>query len=153
MDLSFSFKPNGTYHGDMVLRLAGKEWICDSYYFVIDSVLLPEVEDEAKVRAVLRRLLEQWLAALSNLKTQDVAYLPFDFSDQCTGWLQCTRTESGFSVVSGWSSVEGWSFSPSKVGMLHSQLTDFRADGPVLEVDAFEMFAAVRNSAGAAEGI
>jgi hypothetical protein len=38
--------------------------VCDSYYLALDRELLSDREDAGKVRAVLRRLLEQWLAAV-----------------------------------------------------------------------------------------
>ena len=150
MDLSLTFHDNKTGHRDIVLRFAGQEWICDSYYLAIDTELLPEVEDEGKIRAVLRRLHEQWLEAIEGLKVGEVAYLPFDFSDQCTGWLRCTAKSTGYSIDQGWSSVEGWSFSPSAIGVLLHNLEGFRADGPTLEVAHTEFQAAIRESASLA---
>lgn len=150
MDLSLIFHDNKTWHQDVVLRFAGQEWICDSYYFAIDRELLPDVEDDRKIRAVLRRLHEQWLEAIEGLKVDEVAYLPFDFSDQCTGWLRCTATSTGYSVAKGWSSVEGWSFSPSAVGILLHKLEGFRADGHTLEVGSSELQTAIRESASCA---
>jgi hypothetical protein len=150
MDLSLTFHDNKTGHQDILLRFAGQEWICDSYYFAIDGELLPEVEDDRKIRAVLRRLHEQWLEAIETLKVGEVAYIPFDFSDQCTGWLRCTATPTGYSVAQGWSSLEGWSFSPSAVGELLHNLEGFRADGPTLEVVSSELLAAIRESASRA---
>lgn len=150
VNLSLTFHDNKTGHQDIVLRFAGEEWICDSYYFAIDSELLPEAEDDRKIRAVLVRLHEQWLEAVQELKADEVAYLPFDFSDQCTGWLRCTATSTGYSVVQGWSSVEGWSFSPSAVGGLLRKLEDFRASGPALEVATNDLLAAICGSASRA---
>jgi hypothetical protein len=150
VELSLAFKDNGTGHGDILLRFAGQDWVCDSYYLVIDDGLLPEIEDETKIRAVLRRLLEQWLETIQILKIDEVAFLPYDFSDQYTGWLQCARTQHGFRVTQGWSSVEGWSLSPSAVGAHLLQLEGFRADGPSLEVGASELTEAIRASASSA---
>lgn len=150
VNLSLTFHDNKTGHQDIVLRFAGEEWICDSYYFAIDNELLPETEDDRKIRAVLVRLHEQWLEAVQELKADEVAYLPFDFSDQGSGWLRCTATSTGYSVVQGWSSVEGWSFSPSAVGGLLHKLEDFRASGPALEVAASDLQAAIRGSAACA---
>ncbi|MDL5034574.1 hypothetical protein QRD43_21900 [Pelomonas sp. APW6] len=150
MDLSLTFHDNTTGHQDIVLRFAGQEWICDSYYLAIDSALLPDVEDEQKIRTVLLRLHEQWLEAVCSLKVGETANLPFDLSDQCTGWLRCTATSNGFSVIQGWSSVEGWSFSPSSVGGLMHKLEDFRASGAAVEVASSEFLAAIRESASRA---
>jgi hypothetical protein len=150
VNLSLTFHDNNTEHQDIVLRFDGREWICDSYYFAIDSELLPEVEDDRKIRAVLLRLHEQWLEAVQGLKFGEIAYLPFDFSDQCTGWLRCTATSTGYSVVQGWSSVEGWSFSPSAVGSLLHKLEGFKASGPELEVAENDLQVAIRGSASRA---
>ena len=150
MNLSLTFHDNKTGHQDIVLRFAEQEWICDSYYFAIDSELLPDIEDDRKIRAVLLRLHEQWLEAVHGLKFGEIAYLPFDFSDQCTGWLRCTATLTGYLVVQGWSSIEGWSFSPSAVGGLLHKLEGFRASGPSLEVTPSELHAAIRGSASRA---
>ncbi len=147
MDFSLTFNDNGTGHRDIVLCFAGQKWICDSYYFVIDGELLPEAEDERKIRLVLKRLLEQWLQAIQTLKSGEIAYLPYDFSDQYTGWLRCTRTPNGYLVAQGWSSVEGWSFSPSSVGDLLHHLDGFRSDGPELELEASDFTAAIIRSA------
>ncbi len=147
MDLSLTFRDNTTGHQDVVLRFAEREWVCDSYYFAIDTELLPEIEDERKIRAVLLRLHEQWLEAVENLKATEIAYLPFDLSDQCTGWLRCTATPSGYVIVQGWSSVEGWSFSPSAVGGPLHKLEGFRASGPTLEVSTSDFHDAIRRSA------
>jgi hypothetical protein len=150
LELSLTFNDNGTSHGDVLLRFAGQEWVCDSYYFAIDDETHPEAEDALKVRAVLKRLLEQWLAAVQVLKIDEHAYLPYDFSDQYTGWLRCTRIQAGFRVVQGWSSVEGWSFSPTAVGGLLHQLEGFRAKGPSMTIGANELEDAIRASTSSA---
>jgi hypothetical protein len=147
VDFSLTFHDNKTGHQDIVLRFAEQKWICDSYYFAIDSELLPDIEDERKIRAVLLRLHEQWLEAVCSLQVGETANLPFDFPDHCTGWLRCTATSNGYSVVQGWSSVEGWSFSPSSIGGLMHKLEDFRADGAAVEVAINELQAAIRESA------
>lgn len=146
MNLSLTFQDNKTGHRDLVLRFAGQEFICDSYYLAIDDEILPQVEDDRKIRAVLLRLHEQWLEAIQGLKVGEIAFLPFDFSDQCTGWLRCTATSTGYSVVQGWSSQEGWSFSPSAVGVLLRNLEGFKASGTDLEVAADDLQVAIRES-------
>ena len=147
VDLSLSFEGNHTSHRDIVLRFAGQQWVCDSYYLAIDQNFLGGIEDDRKVRAVLRRLHEQWLEALQHLDGGDVAYLPYDLSDQYSAWLRCTRTPTGYSIVRGWSPVEGHSFSPSAVGALLHSLEGFRVDGPALEVAAADLLKAIQSSA------
>jgi hypothetical protein len=146
MDPSLTFKPNRTGHNDVVLYFAEQEWICDSYYFALDNELLPDIESEEKVRLVLKRLLEQWLEAIRALKVGEVAYLPYDFSDQCTGWLRCTCKPRGYAIAHGWSGVEGWSFAPSAIGILIRELGDFRASGAERVMEADVLVAAIGSS-------
>ncbi|WP_067273268.1 hypothetical protein [Mitsuaria sp. 7] len=150
MDLSLSFQDNQTGHKDLVLRFAGQERICDSYYLVIDDGLPSVGEDERKIRAVLLRLLEQWLEVVQGLKAGEIGYLPYDLSDQYSGWLRCTATPDGYTLAQGWSTVEGWSFPPSDVGDLLHHLEGFRVDGPVLEVARDDLLSAIRASASLA---
>ena len=62
----------------------GRTWLCDSYYLAADRGLLPDREDVEKVKALLRRLLEQWLSGLSGMIDGGSVFLPYDFSDQYT---------------------------------------------------------------------
>ncbi|WP_093060032.1 hypothetical protein [Variovorax sp. YR634] len=146
MNLSLNFVDNGTQHNDIVLEWEGKNWVCDSYYLALDDYLLPEVEDVAKIRAVLWRLLEQWLETLNELLVDEIAFLPYDFSDQYTGWLRCTRRREGFLVERGWSNVEGWSFAPSRIGSLLRSLDEFRADGSSVELPTEGLLESIRKS-------
>lgn len=146
MYLSLTFNDNGRAHDDLELRFAGQQWICDSYYYALDDEVLPGVENQAKVRAVMRRLLEQWQDATRNLMAGEVAFLPYAFFDLSTGWLHCTRTEKGFVIVHGWSDVEGWSILPSTIGPMMRGLGDFRADGATLEIGTRELADAISAS-------
>lgn len=147
MVLRLSFHDNNTLHDDLVLHFSGRLWRCDSYYFAIDSGLLPEREDGDKVRVVLVRLHAQWLASLQHLNPGERAYLPFDLSDQGSLWLRCVASTTGYAVVPGVSRVEGWAFSPASVGALMHALPDFTALGDVVEVGTDEFLAAIRESA------
>ncbi len=94
MELSLRFEDNKTGHKDLILSFAGRVWVCDSYYLVIDSKLSPDQEDANKIRLVLRKLLEQWLSAVESIPADGSVYLPYDFSDQYTAWLRCIRTDN-----------------------------------------------------------
>lgn len=151
MDLSLHFEDNHTGHNDLVLRFGGEAWPCDSYYLTLDRELLPEREDEGKVRAVLRRLLEQWLAVVEQLPDGGTAYLPYDFSDQYTGWLACQRSGDEVVLSRGWADVEGWSFFPSAAGDLFDRPRGFRPDGPRVRGSSAEVVEAIRGSSVLAE--
>lgn len=114
VSLSFAFEDNGTQHNDLVLRLDEFERRCDSFYLALDNYLLPEDEDAEKVRAVLVRLLEQWRLLVTGLGPGEVTYLPYEFDDQCSGWIQVTAVRNDdVELLPVWSNLEGWAFYPS----------------------------------------
>ena len=72
------------------------------------------MEDAEKVTLVLTRLLSQWLSDVESMAPGDTTYLPYEFDDQCSGWLQVTAAEDGnLDVLPVWSVLEGWAFIPS----------------------------------------
>jgi hypothetical protein len=146
VDLSLRFDDNGTGHKDLVLCFAGQSWVADSYYLALDRELWPDREDAEKVRAVLRRLLAQWLEAVDHMPDGSTVFLPYDFSDQCTAWLRCQRSGSEVLVCRGWAGVEGWSFCPSAVGEYLSHLPGFGPEGPSVLVGVGELRQAIRTS-------
>ena len=146
MTLKFFFSDNSRGHNDLYLQVAEREWVCDSYYLALDDNLLPEREDSSKVRAVLFRLMEQWLAAIERLSANEVAFLPYDFSDQYTGWLRCEHRDSYVLVSRGWSPVEGWSFSPSAIPSHLAVAPNFKSDGVILSLPKQDLLEAIRAS-------
>ncbi|GAB2559621.1 hypothetical protein [Spirosoma areae] len=60
----------------------------DTYYFALDSGILPEEESYGKVKIVLRNLLYDWEVAVDLLIESNTVYLPIDFSDQYVGALK-----------------------------------------------------------------
>lgn len=146
LDLLLRYQDNGTAHHDLLLRFAGQTWLCDSYYFALDRNLQPEDGSPAKVKAVLRKLLEQWLTAAANLPDAGTAFLPYDFSDQCTGWICCQRNGNEMVVSRGWSRVGGYSLFPSAVGEYLSQLPSFEVEGPAMKSKRDDLLQAIRES-------
>lgn len=146
MDLSLRYEPNGRAHNDIFLRFAGQTYVCDSYYFALDRGLQEGDESDAKIIAVLCRLLEQWLAAVKDLADGDTAFLPFDFSDQSTGWLSCRRKGNEIVVSRGWALVHGYWFFPSAIGDYLNHLPDFKVDGPTIYSTREELLRAIKRS-------
>jgi hypothetical protein len=147
MNLSLRFDDSNYWqHDDITLRLGERTWIVDSYALALDNFILPRREDAAKVRVVLQRLLEQWLAALDTLPDGDTVYLPYDFADQHTGWLRCRRSGAMIEVCAGRSHIEGWSFCPSEIGIHLRNLPGFRTDGEPVHALAEDVIKAVRAS-------
>jgi hypothetical protein len=81
----------------------------------IDGKLDPDDESHGKTLRVLHALIQQWLDLVRNAAEDDVIFLPFDFSDQCTGWVRCKFGGESVQLDVGWSVMEGWSFSPSHI--------------------------------------
>ncbi len=128
--ISFEFNDNNTGHKDLYLHFAGDTWICDSYYLALDQAILPELEDGTKIRSVLCSLLQQWIDALKRLSKEESVYLPFDFSDQSTRWLECSLVNNETVVSLGYSMTQGWALTPSKLGDLTQRPRGFVVDGP-----------------------
>ena len=146
MELSLRFEDNRKAHRDLILRIGDRSWTCDTYYLALDRRLLPDREDSEKVKAVLRQLLHQWLSAVEHVPDGGTVFLPYDFSDQYTGWLRCQRTGSNAIVCRGSASVEGWSFFPSQIGEHLNRLVGFKPDAPTFEMPIAELISAIRKS-------
>jgi hypothetical protein len=128
--VSLDFEDNRRFHDDLVLRLGDEHWRCDSYYLLLDRGMLPDQEDAGKVRAVLRRLLEQWHACVASLGDRETCYLPYDFSDEYTAWLRCEAAGADLRIQRGWAEINGYTFFPSNVGeLLRHASGRFRPDG------------------------
>ena len=153
MPFSLTFEPNGTDHDDLVLRFAGELYRADSYYLALDPGLDPEREDEAKVRAVLQRMLEGWRDAVRALEPGDATYLAYDFSDQCTAWLRLARdaTTEMLTIERGWSTVEGWTLSPSR-SVIGTPPPGFNAEGPSVHATIDDVVDAIERAANDARG-
>ncbi|KAJ3547895.1 hypothetical protein NM208_g1278 [Fusarium decemcellulare] len=101
-------------HGDLELSVGKCQFIADTYYFLLDAG--PQAPPRLGSR--IAGLLNQWLQLLDKLKPHESAYLPWDFSDQCTGWIRVTAVSGDTNSVlveHGRSSLKGWSFYPSDI--------------------------------------
>ncbi|MFG2991283.1 hypothetical protein ACGFZK_18695 [Streptomyces sp. NPDC048257] len=110
-------------HNDLRLRLGSYRHTCDSYYLAIDNS--PTAFGGLGPR--LSRLLEQWAAQVEALTgTGGTAYLPYDFSDQCTAWLRVSSSDGrGAEVHAGWSRIEAWGLTPSDYLATAPRVQDF----------------------------
>ncbi|MGW4809090.1 hypothetical protein [Kitasatospora sp. NPDC004272] len=156
--LRFSRTTDLGCHGDLLLELGGWRHECDSYYLAIDD----SPRAGADIARGLVRLLDQWLEQLERLPqlgTGGRVFLPFDFSDEYTGWLRVSNGGGGpVTVEAGWSGAEGWSFHPSDVAGTAELVRDFKPiDGAGIECGLGDLVAAVTGNraelgAGAAGG-
>ncbi|WP_411089261.1 hypothetical protein [Streptomyces sp. 061-3] len=121
--LNFELLTEKNAHDNLRLRLGPYRHTCDSYYLDIDDS--PTASPDLKGN--LARFLEQWRSQVNGLKgTGGTAYLPYDLSDECTGWLRISSTDGcNADVQAGWSLVSGWSFIPSDYLVTAPEITDF----------------------------
>jgi hypothetical protein len=110
-------------HKDLRLHIGTRHHTCDSYYLAIDD----SPTALRQLGASLARLLEQWIEQVDELRDAGgVAYLPYDFSDQCTAWLRVSSTDGRtVDVQAGWSLVEAWGIEPSNYRATAPEITDF----------------------------
>ncbi len=109
------FRDNKTLHNDLILHFNGLEIESDSYYFALDRNVKPENEDADKIKIVIKRLLEQWKSYVSRAKSDEVIYLPFDFSGEYTGCIKCEFQNTDVLLTIGYLDFQGWSFFPSEI--------------------------------------
>ncbi|MDJ1485057.1 hypothetical protein QNI16_31455 [Cytophagaceae bacterium YF14B1] len=75
-------------HKDLQLEIGDFKQIAGSYYFFFDDTTETEY-NETTLRILIEKLIKSWKESLSKLQTGDKTYLPFDFSDQYIGCIQC----------------------------------------------------------------
>ena len=146
--LSIVFDDNHTGHDALVVDLHGNRLRCDSYYFAIDRHVAPAARDGAKVRLVLRLLLQRWIATLTALPDGGLTYLPFDYSDEYTGAIECRRRGDDVDVRAGWTPVAGWSHAPSDIEPFEKRVAIFHPDEvwPTRSCSLAELVADIRAS-------
>ncbi|WBB52260.1 hypothetical protein [Verrucosispora sp. WMMD573] len=70
--------------------------------------------------------LDRWICELERLPAEDRVMLPFNFSDQCTGWLRVTAIGEGLvEVQAGWSNLGEYEFDPKEFPLVARDLPDF----------------------------
>ncbi|MET9700665.1 hypothetical protein ABZY31_27610 [Streptomyces sp. NPDC006529] len=123
VDLHFDRVRTRGDHNDLRLRIGPHRQKCDSYYFALDD----SPEAPGGLGPKLARLLDQWSTQVTGLTHGGgTAYLPYDFSDQCTAWLRVSSTDGqNAEVQAGWSLIEGWRIEPSDYLTTAPEVTDF----------------------------
>ena len=122
--LQLRYENNGSGHDDLVLYFGDHRFRGDSYYLSLDTIE-DGIESPEKTARVLVRLLEQWLVYVENGISGDTLFLPYDFSDQSTGWLRCDFDDGLIDVQPGTSPTEGWSLMPSNIRDHVGHVDDF----------------------------
>lgn len=133
-------------HDDLVLKLDGWVHRCDSYYFAIEAENDGPGMGARRVAKVMLALLKQWRDRVLQLADGAIVYLPYDFSDQGTGWLRVQRSGLQLEITAGWSSIEGYSFSPSDFSQIQPSDWQNSTDAPVMVITLEEWVRAVTDS-------
>ncbi|MFE4256314.1 hypothetical protein ACFRU3_44240 [Streptomyces sp. NPDC056910] len=132
-------------HDDLVLSLGTWRHVSDSFYLAND----PTATATKNVPQQLARLLEQWGELVSQLRPAGgSAFLPFDFSDECTGWLRVTSQDGTHArVQAGWSLIQGWSFNPSDIADTAHRISDFEPEaGAAVDCLIDDLLATITNN-------
>jgi hypothetical protein len=118
--VGLSVEPDNEAGNGLVLRLGTSRLQC---------ILEP---DEADLVAGGRghgaaQTLDRWLTQLERLVTGGgPVMLPFNFSDQCTGWLRVSPLpDDRVNVQAGWSRLGQYDFDPEDFVAVGSSLSDF----------------------------
>ncbi|UUN27899.1 hypothetical protein [Streptomyces sp. FIT100] len=124
--LNFEVLAENKSHDNLRLRLGSYRHTCDSFYLDVDDTTTASSD----LRGNLARLLEQWRNQVDGLwGAGGTAYLPYEFSDECTGWLRVSSADGrNAAVQAGWSPVNGWSFAPSDYLATAPEITDFEPE-------------------------
>lgn len=133
MLLQITLADNERSHEDIHVQFNNHQFVCDSYYFLIDDTIPDEPTTAGKAKTGLQILLMQWLESL-RVSPDDIIYLPFDFSDQFTRCLRCKIKGTNITVCAGWTHVEGWRTLPSNIAGYSAQVTDFQPETSAIDV-------------------
>ena len=125
--IDFRLNRNRTGHEDIVFLLGSYSRICDSYYFFVDYTFDPDDESVDKALKVMRKLLQQWINAVDSLVEGQIIYLPFEFSDQYTGCVECTLSQDEILISAGYSNREAWRSWPNNISTYINSINDFKA--------------------------
>ena len=101
---SMMYEANGTNHFDLVLRLGRYTKRSDSYFLLKEK----ENQDASVSLSRIGVLIESWIHNTEKVVDENPFYLPYDLSDQYTGWLVLQITGNQISIQIGYSSIEGW---------------------------------------------
>jgi hypothetical protein len=149
LPLEILFRPDGSSHDDLLVRLGGFEQIADSYWLAVDNAFKPDREDDAKAREVLEMLLGHWLAHADSLGEGETILLPFNFQDEWIGCFRTTLKQGALELQPGILKEDGYAVNVSAPEEILLHPGAFSPNGEIVRLDKATFRAAV-NSARAA---
>ncbi|MGC3861332.1 hypothetical protein ACPSM1_14210 [Micromonospora chersina] len=116
--IGLSIEVTDAVRGLLLLKLGTSRFEC---------ILVPDYGGPATGHPGPTFTLEQWLIELRQLRAgADRVLLPFNFSDQCTGWLRVAPSREGlFEVQAGWSELGQYDIDLSEFMVVGRSLADF----------------------------
>lgn len=102
--------------------------------------------NHSRLRKALRSLLVQFSGVVEEAGDIDTLHLPFDLSDQYTGWIRCTFDRSHVQIDIGWSRLEGYAIDLKNIRRVVRDVSDFRAyaDSAQFETNRSELVEAIQ---------
>lgn len=107
-----TFDEHGRGQRDLLLTFGPHRLVADSYYFAIDRDDVAGESTAARVERVLRVMLQQWRSVIEKAKPGSTVYLPYDLSDEHSGWIRCEVGDE-CTLQPGWAKVEGYKVWPN----------------------------------------
>jgi hypothetical protein len=101
-----------TGQDDIALQFGTQRFVVDSYYFAIDRDDLPGETAAQRVVRVLKLMLQQWRDAVEACPDGQTVYLPYDFGDNDTGWIECVMGGECV-LLPGRARIEGYKVWPN----------------------------------------
>lgn len=129
MEITFKENENFLFHKDLHVCIPelNIDVYTDTYYFALDNGILPEEETEDKVKIVLTDLLSYWEKTVEELQENNIAFLPYDFSDQYLGALKIKRKKFDLIIRDSWGKKYG-TFFPSYTNKIQFEDEEFNVD-------------------------
>lgn len=138
LKIIFDFQ-NERRHKDLSLIFDELELVemADSYYLSIDQEFMINSASGDKIILILGKMIKWWIKQVLELCVNEIAFLPFDLSDQyigCFRVLQINNTD--VSICYGFTTrITGYNITPSNMANLILLDEDFKIASKVINLN------------------
>jgi SAM-dependent methyltransferase len=135
-----TFDEHGNGRDDILLTIGQQRLRADSYYFAIDR----GGDASAGPKVTIAAMLGQWKTAVAACPKGASVYLPFDLSDEHTGWVRCAVGDT-CELRAGFAPLEGYKVWPDDWDEWQRGVPGFipSKDAPPLTMDLDRVLAAI----------